>query len=106
VVEHAACRKRAQVSSVNIDATKPSIAWVSDVFSRSTREECVHRKKQTSERDYDENNLMDMLLAGRQSAYQVNAPEDRIVPEHKPSPFFAASVWNHSYHNAEYPHPH
>jgi hypothetical protein len=78
----------------------------SDTLARPAREECVHGKEQAGEGEDNEYDLMDVILAGRQSAKKVRTPEDGIVPEDKPGPTFTAPVWNHSNHDAEDPHPH
>jgi hypothetical protein len=45
-----------------------------------SREEFAHGQEQAREREYDEHDLVDVLFAGRQSAYQVRRPEDRVIP--------------------------
>lgn len=48
--------------------------------ARPSPEEVAHGDKQAHHREYDEHDLVDMLLAGRQTAQNVRYPEDGIVP--------------------------
>ena len=45
-----------------------------------SREEFAHGEEQARKREYDEHDLVDVLFAGRQSAYEVRCPEDRVIP--------------------------
>jgi hypothetical protein len=45
-----------------------------------SREEFAHREEQARKREYDEHDLVDVLFAGRQSAYEVRCPEDWVIP--------------------------
>src|SRR5262249_11060248 len=74
-------------------------------LARPSREEFAHGEKQAYEREHDEHDLVDVLLAGRQSAQQVRHPEDGIVPESEPGPPFTASVRDHGYHDTKETHP-
>jgi hypothetical protein len=38
------------------------------------------REGAARKREYDEYDLMDVLFAGRQSAYEVHCPEDWVIP--------------------------
>ncbi len=44
-----------------------------------SREELAHREEQPRKRECDEHNLVDVVFAGRQSAYEVRCPENRVV---------------------------
>ena len=61
-----------------------------------------HRQQQSQNRQNNENNLMNMIVSRRQSACQMQCPEDRVVPEGKPRPFFAPSKSIESDHDTEY----
>jgi hypothetical protein len=43
-------------------------------------EEFAHGEEQARKRECDEHDLVDVLFAGRQSAYEVCCPEDWVVP--------------------------
>src|SRR5215211_5914673 len=45
-----------------------------------SREEFAHREQQAHKREYDEHDLVDVVFAGRQSAYEVCCPEHRVIP--------------------------
>lgn len=77
----------------------------SSASAHPSREEFSHGEKQAYEREYDKYDLVDMVLAGRQSAQKVRDPEGGIVPEGKPGPSFTASVGDHGYHDTEETHP-
>ena len=68
-------------------------------------EEFAHGEKQTCKREDDQHDLVDMILAGRQSAQKVREPEEGIIPQGKPGPAFAAPVRDHGDHDPEDPHP-
>lgn len=76
----------------------------SSASAHPSREEFAYGDKQTYERKYDKHDLVDVILAGRQSANKMCYPEDGIVPEGKPGPPFMASVRERGYHDAEYSH--
>ena len=54
--------------------------------------ERAHRQEQACEREHDERDLVDVLFAGRQSAYEVRSPEHRVIPQGESSPPLTASV--------------
>jgi hypothetical protein len=70
-----------------------------------SREELAHGEQQARKREYDEQDLVDVLFAGRQSACEVHCPEDRVIPQGEPGPPFTASVRNRGDQEAEHPHP-
>ena len=71
----------------------------------ASREEIARGDEQAHKREADEHDLVDMLIAGRQSAQKVRYPEDGIVPEGEPSPPFTASVRDRGYRDTEQTHP-
>src|SRR5215203_204695 len=70
-----------------------------------SREEFAHGEEQARKREYDEHDLVDVLFARRQSAYEVRCPEQWVIPQGEPSPPFTASVRNRGDQEAEHPHP-
>src|SRR5215203_5753815 len=68
-------------------------------------EELAHGKEQARKRHYDEHDLVDVIFAGRQSAYEVRRPEHRVIPQGEPSPTFAASVGDQGDQEPKQPHP-
>jgi hypothetical protein len=44
------------------------------------REELAHGQQQARKRQYDEHDLVDVIFSGRQSAYEVRRPEQRVIP--------------------------
>ena len=43
-------------------------------------EELAYGQEQAHKREYDEHDLVDVIFSGRQSAYQVRRPEQRVIP--------------------------
>jgi hypothetical protein len=80
---------------------KHILLGTSSASAHPSREEFAHGEKQAYEREDDKHDLVDMLLAGRQSAQKVRYPEDGIVPEGKPGPPFTAPVRDHGDHDTE-----
>ncbi len=55
-------------------------AYALDCLVEESREELAHGQEQARKREYDEHNLVDVLFAGRQSAYEVRCPEHWVIP--------------------------
>jgi hypothetical protein len=45
-----------------------------------SREEFAYGQEQTRKREYDEHYLVDVIFSGRQAAYEVLCPEERVIP--------------------------
>jgi hypothetical protein len=43
-------------------------------------EELAYGQQQAHKREYDKHDLVDVIFSGRQSAYQVRRPEQRVIP--------------------------
>ena len=73
-------------------------------LARTAQEEITHRQKQSCEREYDEQDLVDVVSARRQSTQKVRQPEDGIVPQGEPGPLLPASVGDHGDQDPEETH--
>lgn len=70
----------------------------------ASAEELADGQQQTGERQHDEDHLVDMVLARRQSAHQVYYPKGRIKPQRKPRPPFSPAIRDESDQHAEQAH--
>ena len=70
----------------------------------ASRKELTYREQQPEQRQHDEHDLMDVILARWQVAQEVRRPEDRVVAERVKGPAFAASERGHRDHDTEKAH--
>lgn len=68
------------------------------------REELGDWEQQPEKRQHDENDLTNVIPAGRQVAHHVRRPEYRVVPEREEGPAFPAPERGHRDHHTEETH--
>ena len=100
----AAHRSVLRLVSVGPGATARRPRRVCSILLATVREELADGQQQTRQRQHDEQDLVDVVLARRQPAHQVNDPEGRIEPQREPGPPFPTPERDHSDQHAEQAH--